>query len=57
MTDKPHTGDPASLAGQRAHTMPGQRVVNLLVRGLMRTASQIATTFISHGLAVHEQSG
>ncbi len=37
MTDKPHTGDPASLAGQRAHTMPGQRVVNLLVRGLLRT--------------------
>jgi deazaflavin-dependent oxidoreductase (nitroreductase family) len=37
MTDKPHTGDPASPAGQRAHTMPGQRVVNLLVRGLLRT--------------------
>jgi hypothetical protein len=37
MTDKSHTGDPASLAGQQAHTMPGQRVVNLLVRGLLRT--------------------
>jgi hypothetical protein len=37
MTDKPHLGDPASPAGQRAHTMPGQRVVNLLVRGLLRT--------------------
>jgi hypothetical protein len=37
MTGKPHTGDPASLAGQRAHTMAGQRVVNLLVRGLLRT--------------------
>jgi deazaflavin-dependent oxidoreductase (nitroreductase family) len=37
MTDKPQTGNPASLAGQRAHTMPGQRVVNLLVRGLLRT--------------------
>ena len=37
MTDKPHTGDPASLAGQRARTMPGQRAVNLLVRGLLRT--------------------
>jgi SAM-dependent methyltransferase len=37
MTDKPHTGDPASLAGQRAHTMPGQRAVNLLVRGPLRT--------------------
>lgn len=36
MTDKWHTGDPASLAGQRAHTMAGQRVVNLLVRGLLR---------------------
>jgi len=37
MTDKSYTGDPASLAGQRAHTMPGQRAVNLLVRGLLRT--------------------
>ena len=36
MTDKPHTGDPASPSEQRAHTMPGQRAVNLLVRGLLR---------------------
>jgi hypothetical protein len=37
MTGKPHTGDPASLAGRRAHTMPGQRAVNLLVRAMLRT--------------------
>jgi deazaflavin-dependent oxidoreductase (nitroreductase family) len=37
MTGKPHTGNPASPAGQRAHTMPGQRVVNLLVRAMLRT--------------------
>src|SRR5215831_7574137 len=37
MTDKPPTGGPASPSEQRAHTMPGQRAVNLLVRGLLRT--------------------
>jgi hypothetical protein len=37
MTGKPHTGDPARPAGQRAHTMPGQRVVNLLVRAMLHT--------------------
>lgn len=37
MTDKPHTGDPASPSEQRAHRIPGQRAVNLLVRGLLRT--------------------
>jgi hypothetical protein len=37
MTGKPHTGDPASPAGRRAHTMPGQRAVNLLVRAMLRT--------------------
>jgi hypothetical protein len=37
MTGKPRTRDPGSLAGQRARTLPGQRVVNLLARGLLRT--------------------
>src|SRR6266568_1241491 len=37
MTGKPHTSDPASPAGRRAHTMPGQRAVNLLVRAMLRT--------------------
>src|ERR1700677_994721 len=34
--------DPASPAEQRAHTMAGQRVVNLLVRGLLRTPGPAA---------------
>ena len=37
MTDKARAGSPDSPAGQRAHTVPGQRLVNLLVRGLLRT--------------------
>lgn len=37
MTDKARAGSPDSPPGQRAHTMPGQRLVNLLVRGLLRT--------------------
>ena len=50
MTGKPHTGNPASPAGQRAHTMPGQRVVNLLVRAMLR----LTVIFLGSGRAYRD---